>query len=489
MAAGEKLSLLGTAALVATGVLSPAADSPALLKLNGSLGAAAAAAAAGAAAAAAAAAAAGICRGDEGLSGTRDRRPLLRLEVGVAYVVRTLLRPLPDAFWPVLLLSSVASLRHAWLLPALVLPGVTCRRAPAEPDPPPEPPGVNLLMVLAAVAPGDTQCSPALAPPLPLTAGVAKADMPLSALLPAGVAPRPDAPAATRDGVPSAALGVRAAAAAAAAVVATPKRAPPLTLGAAVRDSGSRSYLLSLLPSLPYSSSSPSLSRLSPQRPRVLPAWCSASVLMIPSCSICCRRPVMRARRLTSVSCCACMTLYSSSTCPLMAAAAGAAGEGAGDLPAPHAADAVLPGTTLGPYQGLVLVLRAFRPPGLNLLPGVVLPPTPPGRGLLKMLPPARARCCCCCAALCRWSCCCFHSSSCCSMPSMFVLMALKESWMLSLRAARAGSRGSSASMAPMPWEPGWNRARAACCRLTSSQLSTSCAAACFCCLSVRDIP
>jgi hypothetical protein len=301
-----------------------------------------------------AAAAAGICRGEEGLSGTRERLPLLRLDVGVAYVVRTLLRPLPDALWPVLLLSSVASLRHASVLPVLVLPGVTWRRLPAEADPL----GVILLLVFAAVAPGDTQCRPELPAALQLTAGVANTDMPLSEL-PAGVAPaarRPsgDTLGAPREGVPAAALGVGIAAAA--------LKRPPV-MGATAREPGSRSYALSLLPSLPYSSSTPSLSRLSPQRPKVLPAWCSASVLMIPSCSICARSPAMRARRLCCVSCCACSTLYSISTCwlaapPAAAAAAEAEGAGAGDL-------AAAPCTTLGPYQGLLLVLRPASPPAL----------------------------------------------------------------------------------------------------------------------------
>lgn len=348
VAAGENSSLLCTAAFGAAGVLGPApVDWLALLKLKGSLGAAAPPPAG---AAAAAAAAAGICRGDEGLSGTRERLLLLRLDVGVAYVVRTLLRPLPDALWPVLLLSSVASLRHASVLPALVVPGVTWRREPAEADPL----GVILLLVFAAVAPGETQCRPEL-PALPLTAGVANPDMPLREL-PAGVAPaarRPsgDALGGPREGVPAAALGVRIAAAA--------LKRPPVT-GATARSPGSRSYALSLLPSLPYSSSTPSLSRLSPQRPKVLPAWCSASVLMIPSCSICARSPVMRARRLCCVSCCACSTLYSISTCWLAAppAAAQVDGAGAGDL-------AAAPCTTLGPYQGLLLLLRPASPPAL----------------------------------------------------------------------------------------------------------------------------
>jgi hypothetical protein len=146
-----------------------------------------------------AAAAAGICSGDEGLScSAMFLLPLLRLDEGVAYVVRTLLRPLPDTRCPVLLLRSVASLRQASLLPALALPGVTTRLL-ADPDPPPPlagplVAGPPLLLLLAAVAPGDTQCRPVLllpaCQPLTLTEGVAKAEKPDTPLrvLTAGVA-------------------------------------------------------------------------------------------------------------------------------------------------------------------------------------------------------------------------------------------------------------------------------------------------------------
>jgi hypothetical protein len=173
--------------------------------------------------------------------------------------------------------------------------------------------------------------------------------------------------------------------------------------------------------------------------------------------------------------------LYSSSTCWLTpprcptppacaAAAAWPQGDGTRDLPA-------TPATTLGAYQGLLLLplmpllrLKAPALPGV-LTAGLRLPKTDPA--------PGRARCCCCCCLCCCRSCCCFHCSSCCSRSSMLVPMAPKDSWMLSLRLASAGSRGSSASIAAMPVEPGWKRARAACCRFTSSQLSTSLPAAC----------
>lgn len=94
----------------------------------------------------------------------------------------------------------------------------------------------------------------------------------------------------------------------------------------------------------------------------------------------------MRARRLVSVSCCACSTLYSSSACwlPLPAAPTEAVG-GAGDLEAPTV------WTTLGLYQGLLLLLFALKPVApLRLLEVVLV-----GRAGLKMPPPWRSRCCC----------------------------------------------------------------------------------------------
>jgi hypothetical protein len=174
-AAGEKLSLPGSLADAAAGVLNPAAAAAAAAfspagwpgKLKPTEGAAAAAAAVPAAA--------DICSGDGGRGGdttaaaataarAADLLPLRVLDgSGVATVVRTRgFAPLPDAAADAepllaLLLSSEASCRHAALLVALLLPLTA--------DPPstraPEPPGVTLLRCpdLAAEEPGVTQCS------------------------------------------------------------------------------------------------------------------------------------------------------------------------------------------------------------------------------------------------------------------------------------------------------------------------------------------